>query len=29
MTSPYLRYPHVDGDLVTFVAGDDVLARAR
>ena len=24
MTSPYLRYPHVNGDLVTFVAGDDV-----
>jgi tricorn protease len=29
MTSPYLRYPHVNGDLVTFVAGDDVwLASA-
>ena len=24
MASGYLRYPHVHGDLVTFVAGDDV-----
>jgi len=24
MTAGYLRYPHLHGDLVTFVAGDDV-----
>jgi tricorn protease len=24
MTAGYLRYPHVHGDLLTFVAGDDV-----
>ncbi|MGH3284641.1 MAG: peptidase S41, partial [Streptosporangiaceae bacterium] len=24
MVTGYLRYPHVHGDLVTFVAGDDV-----
>ena len=24
MTNGYLRYPHVHGDLITFVAGDDV-----
>jgi len=24
MTSGYLRYPHIHGDLLTFVAGDDV-----
>ena len=24
MTAGYLRYPHVHGDLITFVAGDDV-----
>jgi len=24
MTPGYLRYPHLHGDLVTFVAGDDV-----
>jgi tricorn protease len=24
MSSGYLRYPHVHGDLITFVAGDDV-----
>ena len=24
MASGYLRYPHVHGDLITFVAGDDV-----
>ena len=29
MATGYLRYPHVHGDLITFVAGDDVLARAR
>jgi hypothetical protein len=23
MTSGYLRYPHIHGDLLTFVAGDD------
>ena len=29
MTTGYLRYPHVHGDLITFVAGDDVwLAEA-
>ena len=27
MATGYLRYPHVHGDLITFVAGDDVLAR--
>jgi hypothetical protein len=30
MSSGYLRYPHVHGDLLTFVAGDDVwLAPAE
>ena len=24
MTNGYLRYPHIHGDLITFVAGDDV-----
>jgi tricorn protease len=24
MATGYLRYPHVHGDLITFVAGDDV-----
>ena len=24
MTTGYLRYPHIHGDLITFVAGDDV-----
>ena len=24
MSSGYLRYPHIHGDLLTFVAGDDV-----
>ena len=24
MPSGYLRYPHIHGDLLTFVAGDDV-----
>ena len=24
MVTGYLRYPHIHGDLVTFVAGDDV-----
>ena len=24
MTAPYLRYPHLSGDLLTFVAADDV-----
>jgi tricorn protease len=29
MTTGYLRYPHIHGDLITFVAGDDVwLAEA-
>ena len=27
MASGYLRYPHIHGDLLTFAAGDDVLAR--
>ena len=30
MATGYLRYPHVHGDLITFVAGDDVwLVRRR
>jgi tricorn protease len=24
MAAGYLRYPHIHGDLITFVAGDDV-----
>ena len=28
MARGYLRYPHLHGDLLTFVAGDDVLARS-
>ena len=28
MAAGYLRYPHIHGDLLTFTAGDDVLARA-
>ena len=27
MSSGYLRYPHIRGDLLTFTAGDDVSAR--
>ena len=27
MSAGYLRYPHIHGDLLTFVADDDVLAR--
>ena len=28
MAAGYLRFPHIHGDLLTFTAGDDVLARA-
>jgi tricorn protease len=24
MAAGYLRYPHIRGDLLTFVAGDDI-----